>query len=125
MKRNIRWIRNRKEVILVSLFFFLFCFLIVLENIQITNLRYEIARQEEELKREKEAKAGLLIEIAKLSSPERIEKLATSYGLISVKPNQIVFLSDVLCEEKKKDVIFPGVGLFAKIFERSLEAKTK
>ncbi|MEW6007561.1 MAG: cell division protein FtsL [bacterium] len=124
MKRRIRWIGNRKEGIFLSIFVFLFLFLIVLENNKITNLSYEITGQEDELKKEKTKNANLTIEITRLASPERIEELARSYGLVSVKPEQITFLPDVIVKEKEEERM-EAFSFLAKIFERGIEAKER
>lgn len=95
MKRNMRWIRNRRGGIFLWILAFLFAFDMVFENISITNLRYKITALEDNLKREKTKGLSLAIEIAELSSPERIEALASSYGFISIPPSSIVFMEDV------------------------------
>ncbi|MEW6102766.1 MAG: septum formation initiator family protein [bacterium] len=124
MKRRMRWVRNRKEAIFLFIFAFLFLFLIVLENNEITNLGYKITGQEDELKEEKTKNANLTIEITNLSSPQRIEELARSYGLVGVKPEQITFLPDVTVEEKKKEMMEP-FSLLVRIFERGIEARER
>ncbi len=125
MKRNIRWVRNRKGIVSVFVCAVLFLFFIIYEKNSTTNIRYEITGLEENLKKEKAIEADLKVEIAKLSSPSRIEALAKSYGLVSVKPNQIVFLSDTDVTTKEKKEREESWGLFARIFERSVEAGEK
>jgi len=120
MKRNMRLLRNNKKLIIIGAAFFLFLFLCILLNKEIIALRYEIARQEEELKKEKEIERALMIEIETLKRPERIEELARSYGLISIKPKKIVFLPDVIIEEQKRG---KPQEFFARIFRA--EARTR
>lgn len=95
MKRNMRWIRNRWEGIFIFIFFVISFFLVVFENNNITNIRYEITYLEDTLKEEKTRESSLKIEIAKLTLPERIETQARSYGFVNIPLSSIAFIEDV------------------------------
>lgn len=95
MKRNIRWIRNRKGAIFIYILPLVFPFLVIFEKSTNMSLRYEITELEDTLKEEKTRKRDLIIKIAELSSAERIEKLARAYGFVNISPPSIVFMEDV------------------------------
>lgn len=124
MKRNIRWARNRRGIILFCVFVIVSAFLIVFEKNIITNLRYENIVLEDELNKERTIEKGLRIEITELSSAERIEALAKFHRLVSVTPFQIVFMEDVdVGSEKSKSE--EHQGFLAMLFKRNVSAIEK
>lgn len=124
MKTNIRWIRNRRGIILFCVFVIVSAFLIVSERNIIIKLRYENTDLELAKGSETTTNQELMIDITKYSSPEEIEALAKSYNLVNISPSQIVFMEDVdVDSEKSKSE--EHQGFLAMLFKRNVSAIEK
>ena len=56
---------------------------------EVLRLGYELERQSEHVVELREAKRRLELELATLSAPERIRKLATALGMVPVSPDRV------------------------------------
>jgi cell division protein FtsL len=75
------------SIFIVELFFYTWC------RVQCTQIGYEISRFEVVQKDLVARQEGLKIELARLKSPERIEKIAREQlDLVRPKPEQIIFV---------------------------------
>lgn len=61
----------------------------VMRQHEVLRLGYQLARETEHVRRQREEQRRLEVERATLTSPERIRKLATQLGMTTVAPDKI------------------------------------